>query len=206
MPLLNAEEEVVLAKAIELGEQIVDEPQKAVLSLWEWTKNDTELKTRDQVPAAPPALQGRDRPHRARGLRRGRRRRPAPAHARPAPRQGAARRPRVTRPSSGSRKPRPLVGEYNDDADRRPLHRPRRLRLPRRAQHRPGVTRQPRPARALRLDARDRPRGAAALDHRRQRRRHHARDGLGPRRRTSRSSRATGAACWCASGARVASS
>src|SRR5919201_1221500 len=38
VPLLNAEEEVVLAKAIELGEQIVDEPWKAVLSLWEWTK------------------------------------------------------------------------------------------------------------------------------------------------------------------------
>ncbi len=50
VPLLNAEEEVVLAKAIELGEQIVDEPQKAVLSLWEWTKNDTERKTRDKHP------------------------------------------------------------------------------------------------------------------------------------------------------------
>src|SRR6187200_2812854 len=50
VPLLNAEEEVVLAKAIELGEQIVDEPWKAVLSLWEWTKNDTELKTRTKFP------------------------------------------------------------------------------------------------------------------------------------------------------------
>ena len=48
VPLLNAEEEVVLAKSIELGEQIVDEPQKAVLSLWEWTRNDTERKTRDK--------------------------------------------------------------------------------------------------------------------------------------------------------------
>jgi RNA polymerase sigma factor RpoD-like protein len=48
VPLLNAEEEVVLAKAIELGEQIVDEPQKAILSLWEWTKNDTERKSRDK--------------------------------------------------------------------------------------------------------------------------------------------------------------
>src|SRR3954469_5312939 len=46
VPLLNAEEEVVLAKAIELGEQMVDEPHKAVLSLWEWTRNDTELKSR----------------------------------------------------------------------------------------------------------------------------------------------------------------
>jgi RNA polymerase primary sigma factor len=48
VPLLNAEEEVVLAKAIELGEQIVEEPWKAVLSLWEWTKNGTEKKTRDK--------------------------------------------------------------------------------------------------------------------------------------------------------------
>ena len=50
VPLLNAEEEVVLAKAIELGEQIVEEPQKAVLSLWEWTRNNTEKKTRDKFP------------------------------------------------------------------------------------------------------------------------------------------------------------
>ena len=50
VPLLNAEEEVVLAKAIELGEQIVDEPQKAILSLWEWTQNDTEKKTRTKFP------------------------------------------------------------------------------------------------------------------------------------------------------------
>jgi len=50
VPLLTAEEEVVLAKAIELGEQIVEEPWKAVLSLWEWTKNDTERKTRTKHP------------------------------------------------------------------------------------------------------------------------------------------------------------
>jgi RNA polymerase primary sigma factor len=50
VPLLTAEEEVVLAKAIELGEQIVEEPWKAVLSLWEWTKNDTEHKTRTKQP------------------------------------------------------------------------------------------------------------------------------------------------------------
>ena len=46
VPLLNAEEEVVLAKAIELGEQIVVEPEKAILSLWEWTRNNTETKSR----------------------------------------------------------------------------------------------------------------------------------------------------------------
>ena len=50
VPLLTAEEEVVLAKAIELGEQIIDEPWKAVLSLWEWTRNDTEKKTRTKQP------------------------------------------------------------------------------------------------------------------------------------------------------------
>jgi RNA polymerase primary sigma factor len=50
VPLLNAEEEVVLAKAIELGEQIVEEPQKAVLSVWEWTRNNTEVKTRTKHP------------------------------------------------------------------------------------------------------------------------------------------------------------
>jgi len=44
--LLTAEEEVVLAKAIELGEQIVAEPWKAVVSLHEWTLHDTERKTR----------------------------------------------------------------------------------------------------------------------------------------------------------------
>ncbi len=44
--LLNAEEEVVLAKAIELGEQIAQEPWKAILSVFEWTHNHTERKTR----------------------------------------------------------------------------------------------------------------------------------------------------------------
>jgi RNA polymerase primary sigma factor len=44
--LLTAEEEVVLAKAIELGEQIIAEPWKAVYSLHEWTHHETERKTR----------------------------------------------------------------------------------------------------------------------------------------------------------------
>src|SRR6185503_18669002 len=46
--LLTAEEEVVLAKAIELGEQMVEEPWKAIVSLHEWTFHDTERKTRTQ--------------------------------------------------------------------------------------------------------------------------------------------------------------
>ena len=44
--LLTAEEEVVLAKAIELGEQVVAEPWKAIVSLHEWTLHETERKTR----------------------------------------------------------------------------------------------------------------------------------------------------------------
>ncbi len=48
--LLTAEEEVVLAKAIELGEQTVEEPWKAMISLHEWTLHNTEHKTRLQKP------------------------------------------------------------------------------------------------------------------------------------------------------------
>src|SRR5450759_4673015 len=38
--LLTAEEEVVLAKAIELGEQMVEDPAKGIVSLHEWTHHD----------------------------------------------------------------------------------------------------------------------------------------------------------------------
>jgi RNA polymerase sigma factor RpoD-like protein len=48
--LLTAEEEVVLAKAIELGEQLVDEPWKGIVSLHEWTLHETERKTRTAKP------------------------------------------------------------------------------------------------------------------------------------------------------------
>jgi RNA polymerase sigma factor RpoD-like protein len=48
--LLTAEEEVVLAKAIELGEQLVEEPWKGLLSLHQWTLHDTERKTRTAKP------------------------------------------------------------------------------------------------------------------------------------------------------------
>jgi RNA polymerase primary sigma factor len=50
VPLLTAEEEVVLAKAIELGEQIAAEPWKAIVALHEWTLHATEQKTRDAKP------------------------------------------------------------------------------------------------------------------------------------------------------------
>jgi RNA polymerase sigma factor RpoD-like protein len=48
--LLTAEEEVVLAKAIELGEQLVEAPWKGIVSLHEWTTHDTERKTRTAKP------------------------------------------------------------------------------------------------------------------------------------------------------------
>ena len=48
--LLTAEEEVVLAKAIELGEQLVEDPAKGIVSLHEWTHHDTERKTRTIKP------------------------------------------------------------------------------------------------------------------------------------------------------------
>ena len=48
--LLTAEEEVVLAKAIELGEWMVEFPWKAMVSLHEWTLHDTERKTRTAKP------------------------------------------------------------------------------------------------------------------------------------------------------------
>ena len=49
--LLTAEEEVVLAKAIVLGRQIVAEPERAIFSLWEWTRRETERETRASNPA-----------------------------------------------------------------------------------------------------------------------------------------------------------
>ena len=39
--LLTAEEDVVLAKAIELGEQLAEAPWKGIVSLHEWTLHDT---------------------------------------------------------------------------------------------------------------------------------------------------------------------
>jgi RNA polymerase primary sigma factor len=50
VPLLTAEEEVVLAKAIDVGEQIAVEPWKAIVSVHEWTLHDTERKTRTAKP------------------------------------------------------------------------------------------------------------------------------------------------------------
>jgi len=51
LSLLTAEEEVVLAKAIVLGRQIIDEPERAIFSLWEWTTGETERDARASNPA-----------------------------------------------------------------------------------------------------------------------------------------------------------
>jgi RNA polymerase primary sigma factor len=48
--LLTAEGEVVLAKEIELGEQLAEAPWKGIVSLHEWTLYDTEHKTRTAMP------------------------------------------------------------------------------------------------------------------------------------------------------------
>jgi len=51
VPLLTAQEEVVLAKAIELGARIQTDPWTAVLDLHEWTRDETEPVARAKHPA-----------------------------------------------------------------------------------------------------------------------------------------------------------
>ena len=46
VPLLTAEEEVILAKGMELGAQVEAEPWKALLSIHEWSLNSTEPTAR----------------------------------------------------------------------------------------------------------------------------------------------------------------
>jgi RNA polymerase primary sigma factor len=46
VPLLTAEEEVILAKGMELGAQSTEEPWKALLSIHEWTLHRTEATAR----------------------------------------------------------------------------------------------------------------------------------------------------------------
>jgi RNA polymerase primary sigma factor len=47
--LLTAEEEVVLAKAIELGELVVEDPARAIVNLYTWVTLDTEPKARSMA-------------------------------------------------------------------------------------------------------------------------------------------------------------
>jgi RNA polymerase primary sigma factor len=47
--LLTAEEEVVLAKAIELGEQAVEDPARALVNLYTWVSTNSEPKARSMA-------------------------------------------------------------------------------------------------------------------------------------------------------------
>jgi RNA polymerase primary sigma factor len=47
--LLTAEEEVVLAKAIELGEQVVEDPARALVNLYTWVSTNSEAKARSMA-------------------------------------------------------------------------------------------------------------------------------------------------------------
>ena len=110
--LLTAEEEVVLAKAIELGEQMVEEPWKAIVSLHEWTLHDTERKTRTQKPQH--RLPYGEEAHelvRA-GLVGQGRQGPLPAAPRLPPRAGRPRTPSRRAPRSCSRRPRSSWRRY----------------------------------------------------------------------------------------------
>jgi len=51
VPLLSAEEEVVLAKSIELGVRVATEPWTTILDIHQWTLHETEAKTRAKNPA-----------------------------------------------------------------------------------------------------------------------------------------------------------
>ena len=53
VPLLTAEEEVMLAKTMELGKRIESDPASAVLDLHVWAVNDTEPKARTTHPRYP---------------------------------------------------------------------------------------------------------------------------------------------------------
>jgi RNA polymerase primary sigma factor len=51
VPLLTAEEEVVIAKSIELGVRVATDPWTAILDVHEWTHHDSESKTRTKSAA-----------------------------------------------------------------------------------------------------------------------------------------------------------
>jgi RNA polymerase primary sigma factor len=53
VPLLTAEEEVMLAKTMELGKRIETDPASAVVDLHVWGVNDTEPKARTKHPRYP---------------------------------------------------------------------------------------------------------------------------------------------------------
>ena len=198
--LLTAEEEVVLAKAIELGEQLVEAPWKGIVSLHEWTLHDTERKTRTakpqhRLPFGPEAH----------------------AMVRDAIADEAAGDLLVASPdfyfvtaakdaqSDGTKallkEARHLVTAYHPIRGARAgcLPDAAGFRLPRGPQRGPRLARQRRPARPLRLDPRGRgvP-GPAALDHHRATTRICSSGWATTQRCRPAPSSASAAACWSA--------
>ena len=179
--LLTAEEEVVLAKAIELGEQMVEEPWKAIVSLHEWTHHETERKTRTikpqhRLPFGPEAARivaDAVSAEAAADLLV-----PTPDfHLIKAGKEAA---------SDGTKEllkeAKHLVQAYNDSPHAGDVPAAARLGVLLRPQRRPGLPRQRRALGDLHLDPRvGRASGAPALDRSRQRRRAAQADGLGSR-------------------------
>ena len=112
--LLTAEEEVVLAKAIELGEQLVDEPWKGIVSLHEWTTHNTETKTRTAQAAAPAAARRRGAPARARRDHLGRRPPTCSRRIRTSTSSAPARTPSPTARRSCCKEARKLLHAYHE--------------------------------------------------------------------------------------------
>ena len=150
--LLTAEEEVVLAKAIELGEQLVEAPWKGIVSLHEWTLHDTERKTRTAKPQHRlPFGDGGPQDGPRRDLRQGREADLLVADAR----TSTWSRPGGTSSATGTktllREAKHLVAAYNEKLDAGHVPAAPRLGLLRGPQRGPRLARQHRAAGDLRL-------------------------------------------------------
>ena len=117
VPLLTAEEEVILAKGMELGAQSEAEPWKAILSIHEWTLHRTEPTARAKDKRYVAAVRGRVAPHRrGRDPLRGRAG-PARHGARRSAWPTPSRRPRPTPSRSASCAPGTSARVYNERLD-----------------------------------------------------------------------------------------
>ena len=156
--LLTAEEEVVLAKAIELGEQLVEAPWKGDRLAPRVDHPRHRAQDPDRQAAAPAAVRRRGAPH---GARRDRRPRRPPTCSCPRPTSTwsrPARTPSPTGPRRSSRRPGTSSAPTTRRSTPESFIDAARLGLPRRPQRRPRLARQHRPAGDLRLDARRRSR------------------------------------------------
>ena len=152
VPLLNAEEEVVLAKAIELGEQIIDRalegrPLALGVDAERHRAQDPDDKPQHRLPYRHETAQDRRR-------RAGRAEKDGLLVATPDFHFVKAGKDAQSDGTTALLKEaKGLVAGYNDGARRRDVPGAGRLGVPVGPQRRPGVARQRRPARALRLDA-----------------------------------------------------